>query len=130
MSLILDLLHISCPVASKCDYLFLSTTFCSEFALSPTSTESWNGLRWKGCLEFIWSNTSVQAGPPRAMSIQLSGISRNIHCVVNITVKKCFLIFRRNLLCSHLCPVPPVPAPGTTEKRLALSSLLPPLRHL
>ena len=41
-------------------------------------------------------------------------------------VQKCFLMFRWNLPSSSLDPMPLVPAAGTTEKRLALSSLNPP----
>lgn len=39
------------------------------------------------------------------------------------TVKKCFLMFIRNLLCSILCPLSPVLSWGICEKSLALSSL-------
>jgi len=40
------------------------------------------------------------------------------------------LVFRGNLLCFSLCPLPPVPALGTTEQDLALSSLPSPFRYL
>ncbi|KAK4817104.1 hypothetical protein QYF61_027967 [Mycteria americana] len=49
-------------------------------------------------------------------------------CLVIHTGKKCFLRFRRNLLCFSLCPLPLVLSLGTTEKTLALSSLQPPFR--
>lgn len=44
-------------------------------------------------------------------------------CSVTCTVKKCCLVFIRNLLCSALCPRPLVMPLGTTEKSLASSSL-------
>ncbi|PKU46071.1 gamma-aminobutyric acid receptor subunit alpha-4 isoform x1 [Limosa lapponica baueri] len=50
-------------------------------------------------------------------------------CPVTLTVEKCFLMFRKNLLCFTLCLLPPVLSLGTTEKSLALSSLFPPIRY-
>ena len=42
---------------------------------------------------------------------------------VTPTVRKCFLMFKRNLLCLSLCPLPLVLSLGTAEKSLAPSSL-------
>lgn len=42
----------------------------------------------------------------------------------------CYRMVKWNLLCSSLCPWPLVLALGTTEKTLALPSLLPPFRYL
>lgn len=46
------------------------------------------------------------------------------------TAQNCFLVFRRNLLCASLCPLPPVLAMGTTEQSLAPVSLPFPFRYL
>jgi len=43
-------------------------------------------------------------------------------CSVTIRGKKFFFMFRRNLLCFSLCPLPLVLSLGTTEKSLASSS--------
>jgi len=43
-------------------------------------------------------------------------------CSVTLRGKKFFLMFRWNLLCFSLCPLPLVLSLGTTEKSLALSS--------
>ena len=51
-----------------------------------------------------------------------------LQCSVTLVVKKCFLMFRGNLL--WFCPLPFVLSLGTTEKSLALSSLHPPFRYL
>jgi len=44
-----------------------------------------------------------------------------------LTVKNCFLMFRGNLLCLILCPLPPVMSLGTPEKSLAPSFFAPSL---
>ena len=44
-------------------------------------------------------------------------------CSIALTVKKYFLMFRGNLLCFSLCPLPLVLSLGTTDKSLAPSSL-------
>ncbi|XP_074997864.1 armadillo repeat-containing protein 1 isoform X2 [Calonectris borealis] len=72
------------------------------------------------------------------MSRQLLNISKGgdsttslanlCQCSVTLTVKKCFLLFRGNLLSSSVCPLRLVLSLGTTEKSLALSSLHPPFR--
>jgi len=49
-------------------------------------------------------------------------------CLVPLTVKRCFLMFRENFLCFSLCPFPLVLSLGTTEKSLAPSFLYPPFR--
>jgi len=49
-------------------------------------------------------------------------------CLVTLTVKKCFLMFRGNLLCFSLCPLPLVLSLGTTKKSLD-PSLHPPFRY-
>ena len=74
------------------------------------------------------------------MSRQLSNISKVWDCKillgnlfqgsVTLTVKKCFLMIRGNLLCFSLCPLPLILSLGTVEKSLALFSLYPPFRYL
>jgi len=44
--------------------------------------------------------------------------------------KKCFLMFRGNLLCFSLCPLPLVLSLDTIEKNLAPPSLHCPFRYL
>lgn len=51
-------------------------------------------------------------------------------CSVTLTVTMCFLMLGGNLLCSSLCPLPLTLSMGTAEKKLALSSVHPPSRHL
>lgn len=51
-------------------------------------------------------------------------------CSVNCTAQKCLLMFRQNLLCSILFPLPLVLLPGTTERSLAPCSLHPLFRYL
>ena len=46
------------------------------------------------------------------------------------TVKKCFLMFRGNLLCFSLCPLPLILPLDTTGKSLALPTLQHPFRYL
>jgi len=68
----------------------------------------------------------------RTMSTRLLNISKDkdsttplgnlCQCLVILTVKKCFLMFTRNLLGFSLCPWPLVLSLNTTEKSLALSS--------
>lgn len=50
-------------------------------------------------------------------------------CMVTLAVKKCFLMLRQCLLCSRLCLLPLILSLSTSEKSLALSSLLLPLRY-
>ena len=45
-----------------------------------------------------------------------SKISLGNFCLVTPSVVKCFLIFREDLLCFRLCPLPLVLALGTTER--------------
>lgn len=87
----------------------------SDFLLTVSSTtghkgfintESRNGdpvLEGKGSLEVIWLNpTAAQAGP-------LSWLPRTVHSLLmlhHLTVKKYFLMFRWNLHCFSLCPLP------------------------
>ena len=49
--------------------------------------------------------------------------------VVTLTVKKCFLTFRRNLLCFSLCPLPLFLLLGIAQKSLALPSFVPPFKY-
>ena len=70
---------------------------------------------------------------PRTMSRWILNISKSGHsttslrnlcqCLITLTVKKCFLVFRQNLPCFSLCPLPLVLSPDTTENSLAPSSL-------
>lgn len=65
----------------------------------------------------------------RLLSISKEGdptISLGNLCQCSHTAQKCCLIFRGNLLCSSLCPLPLVLSLGTTDTSLALScSTLP-----
>lgn len=51
-------------------------------------------------------------------------------CSIILTVKKLFLVFKLNFLNCGLCPFPLVLSLSITDKSLALSSLLPPIRYL
>lgn len=62
--------------------------------------------------------TSKEVNP----TIFLGNLSQ---CLVNLTSKKCFLIFIGNLLCFSLCPLPLILSLGITEKSLALSFFHP-----
>ncbi|KAK2540579.1 hypothetical protein Q9966_004304 [Columba livia] len=53
-----------------------------------------------------------------------------LQCSITLTVKKCFLMFRGNVPCFSLCPLPLVLSLYTTEKSLAPSSLHLPLEYL
>jgi len=80
------------------------------------------------------SSRATQTWLPRTVSRQLLTISKDGDCTTSLanllqcsgtpTVKMCFLRFKQILLCSILCPFPPVLPLGTTEKSLAWSSLL------
>ena len=77
---------------------------------------------------------------PRTMSRKLLNISRDgdsttslcnlCQCLVTLTVTKCFLMFRGNLLCFSLCPLPFYLSLGTTGKSLAPSSCHSLFRYL
>lgn len=54
-----------------------------------------------------------------------TSLSNPCQCSVTCTVQKCSLMFRRNLLCSSLCPLPLEPSLDTTEEILTLPSLHP-----
>jgi len=84
------------------------------------------------------SSRTTYSQLPRTVSRWLLNISKegdstaslgNL-CQCSVTAKKCFLMFRGNLLCLSLCPLPLVLSLGATEKSLALSSLHPPFRYL
>ena len=51
-------------------------------------------------------------------------------CLITLTGKKCFLMFRGNLLCFCLCPLLLVMSLGTTGRSLALSAMYPPFRYI
>ena len=53
-------------------------------------------------------------------------LSKLWQCSGTHTVKKCFLVFRENILCSCLCSLPLVLLLGTTEKHLT-ALFAPPL---
>ena len=105
-------------------------------------TESQNGWGWKGPLEVIWSNTPAQAGPPRSACLGPSPghfwISPRMQtqlplwatCACAHSPSQCFPMFRGNLLCFSLCPLPLVLLLGATEKSLVPSSLHPLFRYL
>ncbi|XP_052646855.1 uncharacterized protein LOC128143559 [Harpia harpyja] len=73
---------------------------------------------------------------PRTVSRQIVTVSKDgdsttslgnlCQSLVTLTLKKCFLMFRGNLLCFSLCPLPLVLLLGATEKILAPSFSHPP----
>lgn len=65
----------------------------------------------------LWNKS--KAGKPT------TSLRNMCQCLVTITGKKCFLIFRGYLLCFCLCPLPLVLALGPTEKSLIITSLQP-----
>jgi len=76
---------------------------------------------------------------PRTMSRWLWKISKwsdatnsrgNCASAVNHSIKNCFLVFKRNTLCSSLCILPLVITLGTTGKSLAPSPFYSFLRYL
>lgn len=99
--------------------------------------ESQNGGDWKGPLEVVLSSCPAREGPPRAACPgPCSGSFRTsarmemaqplcVPCASaqsSLQWKKCFLMFRRNLLFLSLCPLPVVLSLGTTGKSLAATS--------
>lgn len=74
----------------------------------------------------------------RPSSRWLLQISKDLHshskslcqCFVTRASQKRCLMFKGNLLCSGLCPLPVVMFLGTTEKNLTQPSLYPPFRYL
>ena len=72
---------------------------------------------------------------PRTMSRRLLSTSKDgdsttslgslCQCSATLTVTECFLMFRGNLLCVSLCPLPLVLSLGTAGKSLAPSSSPP-----
>jgi len=83
------------------------------------------------------SSRDTQSRVPGAVSRWLLEISKEetpqhlgslCHCSVTHTAEKCFLVFRENILCCSLCPLPLVLALGTTDKELA-SVLFAPSLH-
>lgn len=86
-----------------------------------------------------------QAGPHRAscqgpcsdgfLNIYTDGdptasLGNPCQCSITLTVKKCFLVFKWNLMCFSSCLVPFVLSLGTTERNLAPSSSFPLIRCL
>ena len=64
-------------------------------------------------------NTSKHGGPATSLgNLRL--------CSVTLAVKKCYLMFRRSLLCFPLCALPLDLCLSSAEKGLAPSSLKPP----
>ena len=72
------------------------------------------------------SSGATQSQLPRIVPRQLLEISKDgdstaslgklCQCLVTLTLKKCFLMFRGNLLCFSLCPLPLVLALGSHQK--------------
>lgn len=62
---------------------------------------------------------------------RLHNLSGNLfQCLTNVMGKKFLLLFKWNFLHFSLCPLPLIPSLDTSEKSLALSSLLPPIWYL
>ena len=89
----------------------------------------------------LCSSRATHSWLARTMSRQLLSISKDgdsttslgnlCQCSVTPVVTKCFPMFRGNLQCFGVCPLPLVLSVGTTEKSLALfSSWHPPFRYL
>lgn len=112
----------------------------STEAYPHTVTESQNGWVWKGTLEVCLSHFPVQTGLATSWSpglcpdgfwiSKLTSLGHCCPCLVTLIIKKCFLMLRQNILCFSLCLLPLVLPLGTTEKRLAQSSLDYPFRYL
>jgi len=68
------------------------------------------------------AQAGLQGGDPTACG-QPVPLLHHLHSI------EVLLLFERNLLCSSLCPLPPVLALGTTDKSLAPAPLRPPLRY-
>jgi len=66
---------------------------------------------------------------PTPFSRKTSSLGNLCQCLVTLTMKKCFLVFRWNCLYISLCPLPLVLALGTTGKSLAPSSSFHPFRY-
>ena len=60
----------------------------------------------------------------------ITSVGKLCQCLLTLTVNKCCLIFRQNLLCFCLCPLPLVLSLGTNVKSLARSCLHPSFRYL
>lgn len=90
----------------------------------------------KGPLKVISSKLPSQAAPPKALHSglypgsfwispkwgKLHSLSRQTFPMLGPTVKKFLLMFRWNLMCISLCPLPRVLLLGTTRKSPAPSS--------
>lgn len=111
-------------------YLLLSMS-CGRFTASQSG---WGG---KGPLEATWSNPPAQAGTPRAgcpgpcpdcsKKEDSTSLDSLWQSSVTCTVNKHFLMFRWNLLCFSLCPLP---RPGTDHHWRELGSpLFAPFLH-
>ena len=82
---------------------------------------------------------ATQSQLPRSTSRQLLTLSKDgksttsgvnlLQCSVTLREKKCFLMFRGNILCLSLCPVPLVLSLGSTRESLAPFSLHLPFRY-
>jgi len=91
------------------------------------------------------SKPPAQAGPPGTgcpgprpgpflisprMKTPQSLWATRYQCLVTLSIKKHFLVFRQTLLCFSLCPLPLALSLHTTEKSLAPPSLHPSFRYL
>ena len=91
---------------------------------------SWNHRGWKGPLEITEFNPMLKGGflqQVEQKSVLAGLLSREgesttslgslLECFVTFKVKKFFLVFVWNFLCSSLCPMLNVLSVGTTEKK-------------
>lgn len=85
-----------------------------QCASTARFTELQSGSGWKGPLKVIWSKPPAQASPPKAsctglcldsfcVSSRMETTCLGNLCLAILTVKMCFLMFRRNILCFNLC---------------------------
>lgn len=106
--------------AVKADnWLFYYSEECYLQLQVSQVTNVWD---WKGPLEVIWSNSRVQARPPR---IQCPGLCLSVFWV---SPRMYLLVVREKRLCFSLHPLSLVLPLGTTEQSLDASFLHLPFR--
>ena len=105
-----------------------------------TEWPSLGGMSKSHLIQCSCSSRTTWSQLPRTISRWLLNVSKDgnptiavgnlCQCSVTLTVKKCFLIFRKNISFISLSSLPLVVSLGTTGKRFSQSSLDPPFRYL